>query len=276
MKVQLFLMVKCGIRIVYHWLSADFAMIQDKLTSRSKTFKIPLYIQIAERLISQIESGDLSAGTQLPPERVLSSEFNINRMTLRRALKVLETQGLLERKHGIGNFIAHSKIDRRMESVFRFSSGMTNRGFSPGTKLISVKVIKSNKKIARDFGKGDPLMVYDILRLRSINHEPVMLESYKIPVYRFPGLREHDLEKRSIYEIFETEYGIEITRNQQILEPINANGFEADLLQIECGDPLMLENRLSYDDADQPVEIGKDRYRGDRFRFIAETSPVSI
>jgi GntR family transcriptional regulator len=251
-------------------------LIQSRQANSSEDFTIPLYIQIAERLISQIESGDLSPGTQLAPERELSLELGVNRMTLRRALQVLDSQGLLERKHGIGNFIAHSKIDRQMESIFRFSSGMAKRGFTPGTKLISVALINSDKKLANDFGVQDSSMVYEILRLRSINQEPVMLESYKIPAQRFPGLQDFDLENRSIYEIFETEYRVKIARNRQILEPISANTFEAELLQIAPGYPLMLEKRLSYDTDDQPVEYGKDRYRGDRFRFITETSPINI
>ncbi len=249
---------------------------QSREKNSSKAFTIPLYIQIAERLISQIESGELSPGIKLAPERELSLELDVNRMTLRRALQVLDSQGLLERRHGIGNFIAHSKIDRQMESIFRFSSGMAKRGFTPGTKLISVALINSDKKLANDLGVQDSSLLYDILRLRSINQEPVMLESYKIPVQRFPGLQEFDLENRSIYEIFETEYRVKIARNRQILEPISANTFEAELLQITRGYPLMLEKRLSYDTYDQPVEYGKDRYRGDRFRFITETSPVNI
>lgn len=251
-------------------------MDQTREVSASTSFTVPLYIQIAERLISQIESGDLSPGTQLAPERELSLDLNVNRMTLRRALQVLESQGLLDRRHGIGNFVANSKIDRQMESVFRFSSGMAKRGFTPGTKLISVEVIDAEQKLADDLNIPGYPQIYDILRLRSINQEPVMLESYKVPLNRFPGLQEFDLENRSIYEIFETEYAVKITRTRQSLEPIIATSFEAEILRIARGDPLMLEKRLSYDAENLPVEFGKDRFRGDRFRFITETSPVSF
>lgn len=251
-------------------------MILNKDTTKTISFTFPLYIQIAEKLISQIESGELIAGAQLPPERLLSIELNVNRMTLRRALQMLESHGLLERKHGVGNFIAKPKIDRQLKTVFRFNSGIQNRGFTPGTKLISVDVIKAEQKISRDLSIPDSSQVYAILRLRSINRVPVMLESYKIPVYRFPGLDHYDLETRSIYEIIEYEYGVKIARSRQSLEPIIATSFEAELLEIKPGEPLMLEKRLSYDAENQPIEFGKDRYRGDRFRFISETSPMDI
>jgi len=236
-------------------------------------FAIPLYVQIADELISKIESGALSPGDQLAPERELSAELNVNRMTLRKALQLLESQGLLERRHGIGNFIAHSRIDRRMETIFRFSKGVVNRGFSPGTRLINIRVVASGPKLARDLNIDESDQVYDILRLRLINQEPVMLEGYKIPVHRFPGLNKFDLEGRSIYEILEDDFGTRIVRNRQSLEPIIATKLDAKLLEIKPGDPLMLEKRVSYDQQDQPVEFGEDRYRGDRFRFIAETYP---
>ena len=244
--------------------------------TKSYAFSIPLYIQIAERMIAQIESGGLSPGEQLPPERDLSEKIGVTRMTLRRALQVLESQGLIVRKHGVGTFIAEPKIDRQMEIVFRFTSGIQNRGLTPGAEIISIEEILAEPVLAKDLGLPVSSPVYSILRLRSINQEPVMLESYKIPVQRFPGLDRYDLEKRSIYEIMEIEYGVPITRARQSFEPIIATEFEANLLKINIGEALMLEKRLSYDGNNLPVEYGKDRYRGDRFRFVTEAAPFTL
>jgi GntR family transcriptional regulator len=245
-------------------------------STSSYAFSIPLYLQIAERLIAKLESGDLSPGEQLPPERDLSEKFGVNRMTLRRALQVLESQELIVRKHGVGTFIAEPKIDRQMEVVFRFSSGIQNRGLIPGAEIISIEQIFAEPALAKDLGLSVSSPVYSILRLRSINQEPVMLESYKIPVRRFPGLDRYDLEKRSIYEIMEIEYSVPITRARQSFEPIIASEFEAKLLKINIGEALMLEKRLSYDGNNLPVEYGKDRYRGDRFRFVTEAAPFTL
>jgi len=74
----------------------------------------------------------------------------------------------------------------------------------------------------------------------------------------------------------ESEYGITIARARQSFEPVIAFRFEADMLNIEIGAPLMLERRLSYDEDDRPVEYGKDRYRGDRFRFVTEAAPFDL
>jgi DNA-binding GntR family transcriptional regulator len=239
-------------------------------------YSIPLYIQIADKLVSQIESGELAPGERLPSERDLSETLGINRMTLRRALHVLESQGLVLRKHGVGTFVGEPKIDRQMDVVFRFTRRMQNRGYTPGTQLISLAETVVDGALSHQLAVPVSAPAYKILRLRSINREPVMIESYIIPVRRFPGLDRYDLESRSIYEIMETEYGVRITRAQQSFEPVLASAFEAELLHIRVGAALMLEKRLSYDHDDRPVEYGKDRYRGDRFRFVTEAAPFDL
>lgn len=243
---------------------------------RNLTYSIPLYVQIAEGLIGQIESGELTPGDQLPPERDLSEKLGVNRLTLRRALRVLEAQGLIIRKHGIGTYVAEPKIERQMEVVFRFTHGMQKRGFTPTAKVISLEVSVMEASLARELAMPLSSLAYLILRLRSINQEPVMLESYTIPTQRFPGLDQYDLENRSIYEVMEMEYGVTIVRARQSFEPVVASDFEAGLLDLEVGAPLMLERRLSFDKDGRPVEIGKDRYRGDRFRFVTEAAPFDL
>ena len=243
---------------------------------RPLAYSIPLYIQIAEGLVGQIETGELAPGDQLPSERELSEKLGVNRMTLRRALRALEAQGLVVRKHGVGTFIAAPKIDRQMDAVFRFTTGMQRRGYTPGARIISLEQVVVDKALARELAVPVSARAYRILRLRSVNQEPVLLEDYSIPAQRFPGLEKHDLERRSIYEVMENEYGVTIFRARQSFEPVVASEFEAELLGVRVGAPLMLEKRISFDRDDRPVEYGKDRYRGDRFRFITEAAPFDL
>jgi GntR family transcriptional regulator len=245
-------------------------------TTLSQVYSLPLYIQIAEGLLSQIESGELSPGDRLPPERDLSESLGVNRMTLRRALRVLETQGMVVRRHGVGTFVGEPKIDRQMDVVFRFTHGVQRRGLTPGAKIISLERVLVDGSLSRELAVPVSSPAYKILRLRLINQEPVMLESYIIPAGRYPGLESRDLENRSIYEVMESEYGVRIARARQSFEPVVASQFEAELLQVWVGAPLMLERRLSFDYEGCPVEYGRDRYRGDRFRFVTDAAPFEL
>jgi GntR family transcriptional regulator len=229
---------------------------------------VPRYIQIAESLIDQIEAGELAPGTRLPPERTLSELFEVNRVTLRRALSRLEAQGLIIRKHGEGNYIAEPKIERQTERLVSFTNGMQRRGLIPGAKVIEIEQRPVEAAIAKQLNVPVLTPVYYVLRLRMANQEPVMLEHLWVPVQCFPGLENQDMNNRSVYEIMKTEYGISMTKAQRTLEPVVATKFEADLLGIEIGAPLMLERRLGFDQNKSCVEFSKDLYRGDRFRFI--------
>ena len=231
---------------------------------------IPRYIHIADNLVDQIESGELAPGTRLPPERTLSELFGVNRLTLRRALGRLESQGLIIRKHGKGNYIAEPKIERQTRRLVSFTNGMQRRGLSPGAKVINIERRPVGAAISKQLNVPVLTPVYFVLRLRMINQEPVMLEQLWTPVECFPGLEHQDLNNRSVYEIMKTEYGISIPSAQRSLEPVIATKYEAELLGIDAGPPLMLEKRLGIDQNTNCVEFGKDLYRGDRFRFVTE------
>jgi GntR family transcriptional regulator len=233
----------------------------------------PLYAQIAGALTARIESGELAAGDRLPPERDLSQALGVNRLTLRRALRSLETQGLITRRQGRGTHVAAPKIERQAARLVSFTRGMQQRGFLPGTRLLSVEHFPAHAALAAvlQIGTGAPVCI--VHRLRTLNHEPVLLEQYTLPDERFPALERHDLEGRSIYALLQEAYGVQIRRARQSLEPVAAGEYESGLLGVAPGAPLMLERRLSFDEHDHPVEHGRDLYRGDRFRFVTETAP---
>jgi len=232
--------------------------------------EIPRYIQIADSLLDQIESGELPPGTRLPPERKLSELFEVNRLTLRRALDRLATRGLIVRQHGKGNFVTKPKIERQTGRLISFTSGMERRGLVPGAKVITFEQRPVVSAIAKQMKIPVLTPVYYGRRLRLINQEPVMLEEFWMPVHAFPSFERHDLTNHSTYEIMESEYGISMLKARRSFEPTIATEYEAKLLGIEAGAPVMLLRRLGFDQKDRCLEYGKDLYRGDRFRFVTE------
>ena len=231
---------------------------------------IPRYIQIADSLLDQIESGELEPDTRLPSERKLSELFEVNRLTLRRALSRLEALGLIIRQHGKGNYVAEPKIERQTGQLISFTHGMKQRGLVPGAKVITLEKRPVEAAIAKEMDLPVLTSVYYGHRLRLINQEPVMLEKFWMPAYIFPDLERHDLSNYSTYRVMESEYGISMFKAQHSFEPAIATEYEAELLGIEVGSPLMLLRRLGFDKKGRCVEYGKDLYRGDRFRFTTE------
>lgn len=251
-------------------------MAHNKQSINRFASSLPLYVQIAESLLDRIEAGELSPGDRIPPERELSEALAVNRMTVRRALNMLEGQGLIIRRQGDGTYISEPKIERQASQLFPFTRGMQLRGYKPGAKLITFEKRPGEASVVEKLQLRISEPVYYVHRLRLINQEAMMLEEFIIPVYRFLDFERFDLTKRSLYEILETEYGVTISHARQSLEPVIATQYEADLLEIEVGAPLMLERRLAFDQHEKPVELSKDLYRGDRFRFVTEIASLTL
>lgn len=128
--------------------------------------------------------------------------------------------------------------------------------------------------VSRQLKLSPGASVYYSHRLRFINQQPVMLEKFALPAHRFPEFEAHDLETQSIYQIMASVYQVYISQARQSLEPVIATEYEATLLGIIPGAPLMLERRVTFDTAMQAVEYSKDLYRGDRFRFVTELASL--
>lgn len=262
--------------LVYHARNARATPLPGPASRLATRFTegVPLYLQIAESLLNEIESGELRPGARLPAERLLSETLGVNRMTLRAALTKLESQGYLDRRQGSGTFIARPKIERQAGRLVPFSRTMTRYGYRPGARLVTLERQPARPAIARQLRVPVSSPVYLVRRVRLVNREPVMLETFWMPVRRFPRFDRFDIIRRSVFEIMETEYGVKVTRARQSLEPTIATEFEARLLRVAPGAALMLEERLSFDARGRPIEYGKDLYRGDRFRFITDDAPL--
>jgi GntR family transcriptional regulator len=151
---------------------------------------------------------------------------------------------------------------------------MKKRGYLPGAKLLHFEQKLSETSVARELNILPTAEVYFFQRIRFLSDEPVMLERFWMPVERFPDLEQHDLVNRFVFDIVEEEYGMVVTRARQSLEAVVATEYEAEMLGIRVGSPLMQERRLTFDENDTPFEFGIDLYRGDRFRFVTEKAPM--
>ena len=69
---------------------------------------LPAYVQISEVIARRIHAGQLLGGERLPTERTMAAEFGVAVGTLRKALHMLQKQGLIQPKHGSGNYVNSS------------------------------------------------------------------------------------------------------------------------------------------------------------------------
>jgi GntR family transcriptional regulator len=232
---------------------------------------MPLYYQLAELLREHIRSGKLAPGAQIPPERTLSEQHGISRMTVRQALAYLEREGTLVVRHGLGTFVAAPKLTYDALHLLGFTEEVLRHGGTVVSRVLELGRVAAPPRIAADLRLAEEAAVIRLVRLRLANGAPMLLETTYLSADRCPGLEHEDLAAQSLYAVLEGRYGMRLTRASQSLEATVANDYEAELFGIAAGAPMLLLEGITWDALDQPVEAFKAVYRGDRFTFSFES-----
>jgi len=248
-------------------------------TEIDRSSYVPFYIQVMDALKEYMDQGDVKAGEQLPGEPELCRIFDVSRTVIRQALKELEYEGLIKREKGRGTFVAEPKIG---ESLFQeltgFYQDMEAKGFSSGSKVLKQELVPASAKVAKHLAIDPETQVIQIDRLRFIAGEPIVLVSAYLPYTLYPKLLDADLAQQSLYAFLEREYEIEIARSHRIFEAVPANEYEAELLQVNKGAPLIMLDSVSSLEDGMRFEYYHALHRGDRSRFEVDLvrAPESV
>ncbi len=77
---------------------------------------VPLYVQLQQQLQQRILSGQFQHGAQLPSVRDLSADLGINPLTVTKVYQLLEREGFVETRRGLGTYVAHQSPALRIEA----------------------------------------------------------------------------------------------------------------------------------------------------------------
>jgi len=241
-----------------------------KAESIDKQSPIPMYYQIMSQLREKIAEGEYPVNSTLPPERELVETYQVSRMTIRQALTELVNEGILVRRKGIGTFVAPPKLEQKLHSLTSFTEDMAQRGMKAGSRIISFKETLPDPTIIKTLGVSAGEKVFEFVRLRLADEEPMALETTTLIAAICPGLQREDLEDQSLYMVLTDRWGIQLEYATQSLEPILAPLYEAMLLHVASGAPLLYMHRVTYDQNGLAFEHVKSFYRGDRYKFVTE------
>ena len=232
---------------------------------------IPYYHQLIEIIKHNIREGVWEPGDQIPSEMELCEKFGVSRTVVRQALRELETENIIDKRKGKGTFVAKPKISEGLiQKLTGFYQDMIERGMEPKTKVLFQEIIPATKTIAGYLDIPEGTNVVEIKRLRYIHDEPIQVVTTYVPLQISPNLHNVDLSDRSLYEYLESENNIKIYRGKRYIEAVLANHEEAELLEIEEGDPLVMLDSISYTKTGGIVEYFHALHRGDRSRFEVE------
>lgn len=233
----------------------------------NKSSPIPLYYQLKDIICELIENEELRPNDPIPPERELCEYHGVSRMTVNKAITNLVNEGLLFREQGKGTFVAKPKEGYQLSRLLSFTEDMKAKGLQVDTRIISFQKKSATRKIQKALGLLEKENVFEIKRLRLVEHEPYALETAYLPVKLCEGLSAEKLDNKSLYDVLRSEYGLNMDYAHQTIEAVIVDEYESEILQVPEKSIALMLSRKTYLEGERPMEYTKAVYRGDKYKF---------
>ncbi|WP_300005846.1 GntR family transcriptional regulator [uncultured Cedecea sp.] len=212
-----------------------------------------VYKDVIILLKSKIASPAYNIGDILPTEKELAELYNVSRNTLRKALKVLEDEEFIERRHGSGTYIRNKHFQTSVTHMDSFTEIAKKEGKKANSQVLRFELQTASEDIAGRLrlAVGDP--VYYSKRLRFIDNIPMQLEETWMSVNRFPDLTINHM-KQSKFSYIEKQCGVQIIGCFESFQPVHPTHEIAKLLHISSRDPIIKMETQSIDESNNPVD----------------------
>lgn len=226
------------------------------------------HVQVREYVRELV--ADASPGSAAPSERELVARFGVARMTVRQALDVLVTEGLLERVPGRGTFVATPR--RLVGRLSCFTEDMKRRGMLPESQTLLARLEQAGPGVARalDISTGDAVIHWK--RLRRADQRVVCVEDAYLNEVLLPGFLQSGMPT-SLYAAL-GERGLRPTWAEDAISADAATPEEAEWLEMKPGDPVLHLSRRALC-GNKVVEVSRTAFRHDRFTMYVQLGDLN-
>ncbi|MGC5324045.1 GntR family transcriptional regulator [Brevibacillus sp. SYSU BS000544] len=225
-----------------------------------------LSLLVMDRLKDDIEAGVLLPGERLPSEAELSKRLGVSRATLREALRLLEEEKIVIRRHGVGTFIHPRPVfSGGIGELFSVTGAIERQGQQPGTKLLHTSLAEPSEEDRKRLHLSSSEKLITVERVRTADGEPVVYCIDKIPAYLMPD--GYHVEYESIFEALEEVAGVRIQYAVAHIEPIGFHDKVSSILKCDSKTALLLLRQIHYDERERAVLDSRNYFRADKFHF---------
>lgn len=226
------------------------------------------YVEISNDIRKKIIDGKYLPNERLPFEKEICDKYNSSKMTVKKALDILVTEGLLVKRRGSGTFVKDINPKERDNLIastqFRgLSSFYVNHKVE--SKIIEYKVINADKNIAKKLLVTEEDFVYKIIRVRVVDGVSAVLEEMYMPIQIIPGLKKQHLSG-SIYEYIERVLNLKIKSAHRTITIKKSSEYEEKLLKVKKNDPLGIIEQVAYLDNGQAFEYSIVTHKCEDFK----------
>ena len=235
--------------------------------------KSPKYFIVKKAIVENIDNDLYHSNEAIPSEKKLMEFYNVSRITIRKAIDELVTEGYLYKIQGKGTYVKADEGSNNLFSITSSTEDVQKMGMKPSkkTKISRIEFASPKRAKALEISTNDQVEV--IGRISYADLEPLNYTIAFLPEKIFPGLIEYDLEHESLYKLINDQYGVRITKARRTIEAVLAKDEIAKYLELEEGMPVILFRCVTYgivNGKETPIEYFKCYYRTDKYKFYID------
>ena len=226
------------------------------------------YVQVYNALKKQIESGEYAIGEALPAEAVLQEKFRVSRDTVRKSLGVLENQGYIQKGRGRAAVVVErGAYNFPFAEILSFRELNAHLSRQTETEVENLEILSDRETIENLFEDDEEREVYDLLRVRLIEGERVIVDHdyFKRSVVKNLPLRAC---RDSVYAYLENELGLEIGYATKEIVVEDATEDDKRYLDMKEYGLVVVVRSYTYTKDNQLFQYTESRHRPDYFRFV--------
>jgi len=230
--------------------------------------KQPKYMEVYTDIKKKIAKGTYPIGEKLPPGDILAKNYHTSKLTVKKGIDMLVSEGLLRTRSGYGTEVLRTPIDN--SKVFGPNEGLFDLAGEEHvtSKIHTFSIELPKNEVATILGINPNEYVYNIIRSRFIDGDPYSIEQTFMPLSVIPGLEPKHLE-RSVYRYITDELGLEIKSSHIWIKGDVASTFDAEVLSIDPGSFMIEVDKVVSLSSGLPFEYSLSRHLYQDFIFEA-------
>lgn len=238
--------------------------------------KLPLWYQVSQSLRASILGRAPGAPLRLPTEERLAAHYGVSVLTMRQALKELETEGLISRHRRRGTFIEPEARRARPVRLLGSVDTIVAQQSGDRTTLLGHGTEPVPPELAEHFPGLTGVVAYRRLRHDPESGEPTNW-AVNLLTPRVAGLLDPDDLRRGwpMTKVLRDGVGVRISRITDTVEARLADPETAKLLEVPLLSPILHYTGVTYDERGEVVDVVRIHYRGDRFAFSVTLENVT-
>jgi GntR family transcriptional regulator len=219
------------------------------------------YQTIADEIRGRITAGEFSAGRMLPSEADLSGSFAASRMTVRRALEQLRSEGLVDSRQGLGWFVATDPLRQSLAQLGTIESQLAEEGLTSTRRILDFRFLAAPERVREILGCDTVLRVR---RLNLADDHPFAVVTVWCPEQLGADLSRTDVERFPFYDLISVELGGAV----QTIAAAVADARDAELLGIPAGAPVLRCERITESEGGRAVLVSEHVFPGHLTEFV--------